>query len=469
MLPKNWGQPHPGPRGFDLLRRGMAVKARYKPLGDSRQLAAAFDIARRARATSVFIDRPYVDFDYRSDLAHFYGRAFRPPPDATERLIFGGDREVLGVTVIRPLPQMVGRTLLAPPADEAPYVCCLAEMPVHAFGYTWRVRGFPFASQDGEYGVCAHAAIWSIARYHHLRFGTDRQTTSAIIEAAGLRERPDRTARSDGLYAYDIVRAFRGIGLPALQYDVAGIKRPETLHSVVARYLNSGIPVGVLTSNHMVVLVGYGERADGSAFYIVSDDNHSPYERREAVTGRGADAWTMLVVPQPGRMHVNGEAGAARAEQAFEDRIRADTGPGHLLRRWLARELEVRTYAAPSHEYLASLRRRGVPDAIRDHHVYAPKPNWLWISEFHDPRLPPKQRVVGEIAVDATSLQLNPSPVIGNVDGWAYLWDSLESEEPAVVQAAPSGTRYASALPTRAEQPPPSAPPRFSSVDGAVD
>ena len=163
---------------------------------------------------------------------------------------------MIGTSVIRPLPQLVGRTLLSPPLEQQPYVTCMTTMPVHAFGYEWIAKGYPFTSQDGEYGVCAHAAIWSIARYHNLRYGTDLQTTSGIIEAAGLRERPDKTARSDGLYAHDIVRAFRGIGLPALHYDIDDIPRTsnntETAHTVIHRYLNSGIPVAVLSANHMV-------------------------------------------------------------------------------------------------------------------------------------------------------------------------------------------------------------------------
>lgn len=228
MLPAHWGRPNPGPLRFSLAGMGMAVRERYRPLGPSRQLDQIFGSALDAGATKVFIDRPYIDSDYRSDLSHFYGRSFRPPSSETERLIFTSDEEVLGVSVIRPLPQQVGRTLLPPPERERPYVTCIAKMPVHAFGFEWTATGYPFTSQDGEYGVCAHAAIWSIARYHHLRFGTDHYSTSGIIEAAGLRERPDKTARSDGLYAYDVVRAFRGIGLPAIQY--AGQRIEETSH-----------------------------------------------------------------------------------------------------------------------------------------------------------------------------------------------------------------------------------------------
>jgi len=451
---------------------GLALKARYEALGESNQLDEVFDVALGAGATAVFLDRPYVDFDYRSELSHYYGRAFQPPPATTERLIFTSHSEIIGVSVIRPLPQPVGRTLLPPPADEARYVTCLCEMPVHAFGYEWRVRGYPFSSQDGEYGVCAHAAIWSIARYHHLRFNTDRFTTSGIIEAAGLKERPDKTARSDGLYGFDIVRAFRGIGLPALQYDIATIpvisKGTETAESVIRRYLNSGIPVGVLTIGHMLVVIGYGETSKGETFYIVSDDNFSAYQRMERVSGDVADTWRMLIVPQPGRMHVNGEAAAARAEEVFEDRLRAKVGPSHLLADLLntsKRRFRFESYATPSHTYLSGLAARDVPDALRDHHIYGPQGNWLWITEIHDTDASDAERVIGEIAIDATSRLHDPSPLFGNIDGWGYVWPPSESV-PQVIQLVKGGAQYRSALADRSEQPAAATVPKFEPYAG---
>lgn len=468
MLPGNWGRDHRGPRSYPFLSAGQAVRDRYLPLANSRQLERIFETARLNGADHVYVDSPYIDLDYRSDLAHFYARAFRPPPDTTERLLFTRGDEIVGASVIRPLPQPVGRTMMAPPPDVEPYLCCKTTMDVHAFGYTWEVSGFPFTSQDGEYGVCAHAAIWAIARYHHLQFGTDRQTISGIIEAAGLRERTDRTARSKGLYALDILRAFRGIGLPALNYDADDIPHPEDINKVICRYLNSGIPVGVLTDYHMMVICGYGERADGTIFYFLSDDNFESYVRVDAIPedtgtlpadGDGdqemSDAevhpWKMLLIPLPGRIHVSGEAAEARAEQTFEDRVRADTGPQHLLRVWENNELRVRTYATPAWRYVNRLAERGVPSSIRDHHIYAPKAGWLWVSEFQDLAREPEERVIGEIAIDATSLQLDPSPVFANIHGWAYLWEA-GTEEPLVVQLEADGAAYQSAVGDRRER-----------------
>jgi hypothetical protein len=447
MLPPDWGRPDSGPRRFSLAKSGAALRERYRPLGPSRQLDRVFTTALDAGATDVFLDRPYVDLDYRSDLSHFYSRAFRPPPPATERLIFTNEQEVMGATVIRPIPQPVGRTLLPPPSKERPYVTCTADMPIHAFGFRWSANGYPFTSQDGEYGVCAHAAIWSIARYHHLRFGTDRFTTSGIIEAAGLRERPDKTARSDGLYGYDVVRAFRGIGLPALQYDVASIPETsggtETADSIIQRYLDSAIPVAVLASEHMKVIIGYGRDGDGDLFYIASDDNYGAYERTRLITGETPDAWGMLIIPQPGRMHVSGDAAETRAQEAFEDRLRAEEGPDNLLARWMREEISTRTYAAPSTDYLEAMGGRGVPEEIRQHHIYAPKGNWIWVTEFLDPDAGDGS-LLGEIVVDATSMQLDPSPIFGNIDGWAYVWHE-NSDEPSLIRLG-ANVRYASAL-----------------------
>jgi hypothetical protein len=465
MLPPNWGQPHPGPLRFSLVGAGAAVRERYMPLGRSRQLDRLFANALDAGATTVFIDRPYVDLDFRSDLSHFYGRSFRPPPAETERLIFTSDSEVLGTTVIRPLPQQVGRTLIPPPERERPYVTCVAKMPVHAFGFPWTAKGYPFTSQDGEYGVCAHAAIWSIARYHHLRFGTDRYSTSGIIEAAGLRERPDKTARSAGLYASDVVRAFRGIGLPALQYYLPSIPQTsggtESAHSIIQRYLNSAIPVGLLTDEHMMVIVGYGQDNEGKYFYIISDDNYGPYERRYLQGGDDSQTWRMLIIPQPGRMHVNGEAAEARAQQTFEERLRAGEGPSQYLQRWVTGEISTRSYATPSTVYLEGMDDRELDHLIQQHHIYAPKGNWVWITEFYDPDNP--TAVLGEIAIDATSLYLDPSPIFGNIDGWAYVWDA-ERDNPSLVPVAP-GARCNSALRDPREIPW-QGPPAFAPSNG---
>ena len=93
------------------------------------------------------------------------------------------------------------------------------------------------------------------------------------------------------------------------------------------------MPVGVLIVDRMTVLIGYAEAANSNVSYVVSDDNLGAYQRMSLVSSTTPDAWKLLMIPQPGRMHVDGEAAEARAEETFEDRIRANTGPGQLLPR----------------------------------------------------------------------------------------------------------------------------------------
>jgi hypothetical protein len=81
---------------------------------------------------------------------------------------------------------------------------------------------------------------------------------------------------------------------------------------------------------------------------------------------------------------------------------------------------------------------------LRQHHIYAPKGYWLWVTEFQDPKAAEDQLVIAEVAVDATSLHLDPSPIFANIEGWAYVWGAGE-REPSVIDTE-TGARFKSAM-----------------------
>ena len=63
---------------------------------------------------------------------------------------------------------------------------------------------FPFMGQDAQYGICAHAAIWLVAHYHHLVnrtrrvFVVWRHSVFPLSNWVRVTELQDRAAAENG-------------------------------------------------------------------------------------------------------------------------------------------------------------------------------------------------------------------------------------------------------------------------------
>lgn len=449
MLPQDWARTLDRPRAYKLPDAADELLARFEHGGRSVQLREVLRVALDSGATAAFVEAPYVDFDFRAEYSNLYARGFVPPPDRCERLLLFRDREFLGFSVMRPTHKTVGRTAIAPPDDLRRFACCLAPHKVRPNGGEFTVDAFPFLSQDGQYGRCAHAAIWAVARYHHLVHRTARHSIAAVVEAAGTRESVDRTTPSDGLYLHEVAGALRGLGLPAKAYDPRRPPEPgETVEKVVCRYLNSGFPVMVNTPGHLTVLVGYGHDGD-DVFFLRADDNLGAYER---VNYPNTDkdrlgAWDMLLVPFPARIHVPGEAAEIAAGREFLRLAGVDEETVAWQERHLAGELRLRTYARDAAEYKIGLSERGLDAGTVLHHRTTPASAWVWVTEFQERDGDAAHRVVGEVVIDATSHPLRPRLVMANLPGRCF---KLLPEErvPRMAVVGDSGP-YASALPDR--------------------
>jgi hypothetical protein len=443
------------PHGRDELeiRYGKFRDRLLRPSKGSRQLSAVFDLATELGASQVLLESPYVDLDFRSEFSQHFSRRFRPPPDSSERLIFldsGG--QALGYCVIRPTPKPVGRTVMNVPERLERYVTCRAEQELLAYGSRFRVSGFPFMSQDGEYGRCAHAAVWSIARFHHAAHDTGRHSIAAIVDVAGTGPPPDRTAMSGGLTVAEVRQALRGLGLPVLAYPPRRRLKDTTFSEVMCRYLDSGFPIAINTFTHSTVLVGYGREASGQIRWIRCDDNFGPYEivpsfdpssEPEPELGE----WRSALVAVPGRIHVPAENAQAAAELTFERQLGAADGPKHLRDRWQAGRLEFRTFAVrPAIFKEELLRERQLPWPLIQFYTRIPTPVWAWLSEIRD--VEEKEGLtLGTIMIDATSSKQAPEAVAADIDGWCVYFDP--ADRPVGTQHVQAPLRYPSRLPDR--------------------
>jgi hypothetical protein len=444
--PPDWGKTLDRPRVYRLPEDQQALRERYLHGGPSPQFEELLSQADSLGATVVFVEVPYVDFDYRAEYSNLYARSFRPPPDKTERLLFFRETKFLGFSALRPSHKPVGRTAISPPPREAPFVTCLAPHAIHPYGRDLPVDAYPFVSQDGQYGRCAHAAIWSIARYHHLRHGTPKVSIAAVVEAAGTREPVDRTFASEGLYLHQVAEAFHGLGLPPIHYDPRQLPLGESLRKVTSRYLNSGFPVALNTHAHLTVLVGYGKE-DEQFFFIRSDDNLGAYERVLDSENDRLGEWEMLLVPLPARIHVPAELAELAAVKTLREQSGATDKTLPVRRALEAGDFRLRTYAVEAFRYKKLLAARGPGDEVVNHHLLVPAPIWIWVTEFQSRAGKGNERVYAEVAIDATSHRGRPRPVFANFETRCVAW--LPEDSGALAKDVQQETPYATALPGR--------------------
>lgn len=433
------------------------IESRYGPLaGIPTQLKTVLNLADDLGTTDVILEAPYIDHDYRSEYSQHFARRFHPPPDSNERLIFlDGKQEAVGYSVIRPTAKPIGRTVMNVPSRLERYVSCRAKQTILAYGRDYEVQGFPFMSQDGEYGRCAHAAIWSIARLQHGCYETGRQSIASIVAATGTGHLPDRTGMSNGLMVEEAGRALRMLGLPVLSYMPQRSLEGTTFTEVMCRYLDSGFPIAVNTPGHLTVLVGYArDEESGKVYWIRCDDNTGPYDEvfdfDPGVAEDGLGKWQAALVALPGRIHVPADNAQKAAERAFAKQLGAKGGPARLSDRWNAGKIVGRTYAVRPADLKKSYLDENHVEEITRLYLATPTPVWAWLTEFRDVD-EPLDEILGTVMIDATGSKHLPDPVVMDIDGWC-VYVTPDGEELGK-QRVPSGVRYPSRLPDRTWDP----------------
>ncbi|WP_375504501.1 hypothetical protein, partial [uncultured Jatrophihabitans sp.] len=401
----------------------QSSQARSQPnRGQSRQVVLSEVLAQAYNlgAQTAVVEFRYVDADYRDEHSRFYSTTFRRYPSVAHRIHFfaetitEGARDpnvpltfegltYLGYLVLRPVPGApVGRVLLAPPPYLSGHVTCIATDRVNLFGEQHSIRGAPFLAQDAQLLRCAHAALWVVARHHHLRWGAPRRLSHDIVDAVPLESAAGRVVPSPGLTISQMSAAATRLGLPPLVYDLRHLPGHETLQRIACRYLNSGLPVIVAGRGHAFVLVGYRRTDEGTPDerieFIRQDDEAGPYQ---VVPDFGVDTytpWQFFIVPLPAKLYVAAEEAEVLGDLWLRLIFGREGGPvdrsSHALR----------TTAMLSNDFKAGLRARGVLDEQAATLRRTPMSRWVWIVELVDRSLrrAGRRAVIGEVVIDST-------------------------------------------------------------------
>lgn len=451
-LPSDWARVRRGPQRYVLPADWKHVMMRYAGLGSATPLDHMFnETVGKQNPTLALLESGYVDEDFRDEYIHFYARTYRELPRRCERLHFfdGAADDVdkyLGYIVLRPIVgRPVSRTMLRPPTDLKPHVSCVARYTTTPWGYLHNVDGFPFMSQDSQFGSCAHAAIWMISLYFHLRFRRPRYHLSDIVRSARRHQGFHRALPSHGLTPSQISAVLHDLDMTPVIYPIADAlpNSPElTPVRIAARYLSSGLPVMLLTEDcgrlHVEVLIGFGSDANGF-YFIHHDDQRGPYLKTYHDPQANEGIWQALVVPMPGKIYLSGEA-ALQWTRAIIDETIAQNDLDDLS--WVSRglatgTLQLRAYVTEVADYKRKLRRRGLHQDVVQWHESISTSHWLWVIEVQRTRAAKRSSrcVIGELVIDATSDDEWVNPLFGNLPGLTMQWPDLGDR----IELVPSG------------------------------
>jgi hypothetical protein len=481
-LPERWAQMARGPVVFDLTKEGWRqLMLRYASMGPAPALDNLFNETVGAEhPTHARLESGYIDEDFRDEFANFYAKTYRELPTRCERLHFfdNNTSAYLGYVILRPiLGRPVSRTMLRPPAELSEHVSCTTPGRATPWGVELWVEGFPFISQDSQFGSCAHTAIWMVALYFHMRFRAPRYHLSDLADSARRHQDVLPAQPSGGLTGRQISAVLHDLGMTPVIYRIDE-DLPGDAQSIACRYLNSGLPVILLNETeqlgHAKVLVGYGRDEEG-VFFVHHDDQQGPYRKvRDLVTGgdeqlnepqdadetprdgvtpegeeneeskaqngaskeRDRQGIDRLVIPMPGRIYLSGETAERWSKLIFEELIEEQLQQGNKQVESLLNGLEsdgplrLRCYLTESSSYMARLRERQPRKEVIDWHTGMPVSHWLWIVELQERKAAKRSRacVLGEIAIDATSDEQWVNPLFGNLPGATFCWPDLGQE-----------------------------------------
>jgi hypothetical protein len=436
---------------FEDTKDWFELLSLSKPELDKEGLLRLF-AALHTTAKSVFVEREYIDKDYRDTFSNYHSKRFSTPSSRCLRLHFfsdavkrselkdaGFDRAIaeklnsiyLGYSVIRPTkPNCVGRTLLSPLSrGPASAFACLALEKVSILGTELEIRGFPFISQDEDVTVCAQSAIWMLLRYFSNRYSRYPETYPFQIANLTKDYSLGRIYPSPGLYVWQMAEAMRQVGFAPVIYTRNSYI--DKFDHLLYTYIESGIPVLAGTENHVVVAFGHqsnfslsipsGEPVFTSHFnqgLIINDDNRVPYQilRKDGIAEQpGAqeseikfDDIVDFVVPLPEKVFLPAEG----FETVVTAILQKSTEFGiATLSPFLYKErLVLRLFLTSGKSFKKHLKERGMGHgAVEETYRNLPLPHFVWICEIATSDSFARHEVVGEVIWDATRNASEPN------------------------------------------------------------
>jgi len=269
-------------------------------------------------ASTVIVEKHYVDRDFLIDYAKFYARSFSAPERFTKRLHFfsleftktelekalSGNQSAikrlytsyLGFIVLKPIKgadggPLVGRTVLKTypkKADSDTRTFLTHKCKACLYGIPLDVDTLPFQTQDMAVAACATTSLWISLHPLSALFQVPMLSPAEITERAVTFPGEERNFPSFGLNIGQMINFINSIGLDTENINVIR-EDNEVVPNAVRAYIAAGIPIiaclilskgGKQCDYHAAVISGYRTDVNGKIKELyVHDDQIGPYSR----------------------------------------------------------------------------------------------------------------------------------------------------------------------------------------------
>jgi len=359
-------------------------------------------------------------------------------PDKHDALL----QEYIGYSVIRPVAERcLGRTIIDPSKltrlKGGTVFYLRTEFKAHINGFRYRVKGYPYTSQDTDATVCAHSALWGLCRYlseKHMEYGEIYPYD--LIEMTGKSQ--GRAVPYRGMTYTDYLEILSHFGthpvfVKAKKNADDPAPQPNQIRDICT-YVESGFPVLASFASHVVSLIGhtldYDSRVtpddkgfiDSSLYwkeFVVVDDNYFPYQllgqstnphnygkKYERPTDDRSKAYSIesiyaAVCPLPEKAFMPADEATKQAKQALSDLL-------GKTKNSLKSPFVTRIFLTSS----TSFKRRKLEINFEEYHTIdygsllisaLNLPHFIWVMELYAVDEYRTGKCCGEVMLDATS------------------------------------------------------------------
>lgn len=413
-------------------------------------------------AETVFIERHYIDKDYRDTFSSYHSKKFHTADarcirlhffncNVTKKILSTPDNAktkgyldhsdgYLGYSVIRPTrPNSIGRTLLQPQSrPEVAGWLSLCTETVTVQGTILKVTGFPFISQDGDATVCAHATLWMLMRYFSNRYSIYPEIYPVQIGNLTRDYSVGRMLPAPGLYMWQMAEALRLEKFASMIYSKREFK--DSFEHLMYTYIESGIPIIASFKTHVVVLFGHQSNYnitnpyDSDSPFVFSssfchalvgnDDNGVPYQllrmSSDKLTENGCELMRGsqsqhsmsdiqdFVVPLPEKVFLTAENARKLITTILNDKIFGYAKHSNKLLK--EKSIILRLFLTTGKSLKKEIHNRKQMGHKKVSKAYRelPLPHFIWVCELSLPDLYP-ENVLGEVIWDATRNPYEPN------------------------------------------------------------